>query len=279
MVDDSTDISRLMDRIARQTASTVNMEDLLGVTLHFPELRLRAEQYYHYGAFCLFAKFHNRKVGCAQNKEKSKAKARAMQAPFSGCCRYGVWDSAFPVIWRGEVVAIFYLGHFLGDKPLASIAGKQYDGPPLERITAEKQEQLHLYGTMLRDFLLLALAEKDTDGALMRKRNPSREFFRKATEQYIATHYHKAVNLQTYAEQLQLHPNYLGQQVLLGCGARFTDILRDYRLDRACVLLRSSNQPITDIAFVCGFQDSNYFSTVFSRAMGKSPRAYRSELD
>jgi AraC family L-rhamnose operon regulatory protein RhaS len=40
-------------------------------------------------------------------------------------------------------------------------------------------------------------------------------------------------------------------------------------------LLEESERPITDIAFDCGFSSSQYFSNVFTRQMGCSPRAFR----
>lgn len=47
------------------------------------------------------------------------------------------------------------------------------------------------------------------------------------------------------------------------------------RVQRASVLLRQSGRHITEIAFDCGFNDSNYFSRQFKKHMGLSPREYR----
>lgn len=47
------------------------------------------------------------------------------------------------------------------------------------------------------------------------------------------------------------------------------------RINRAAALLRSGNETITEIAFRCGFDDSNYFSRQFRKVMGVSPRHYR----
>jgi AraC family L-rhamnose operon transcriptional activator RhaR/AraC family L-rhamnose operon regulatory protein RhaS len=51
------------------------------------------------------------------------------------------------------------------------------------------------------------------------------------------------------------------------------------RIRRATEMLTSSldDLSITDIAFRCGFQDSNYFSRQFRRLVGMSPRNYRSQ--
>ncbi len=48
------------------------------------------------------------------------------------------------------------------------------------------------------------------------------------------------------------------------------------RVNRASQLLISNPQrPITDIAFDCGFSSSQYFTNVFTRQMGISPRQFR----
>lgn len=48
------------------------------------------------------------------------------------------------------------------------------------------------------------------------------------------------------------------------------------RLNRAAERLRSTADPITDVAYACGFSDSNYFARQFRQLMGVSPRDYRS---
>ena len=49
------------------------------------------------------------------------------------------------------------------------------------------------------------------------------------------------------------------------------------RLSRAKYLLLNSRISITNIAFACGFSDSNYFSTAFKSKYGISPKKYRTQ--
>lgn len=68
-----------------------------------------------------------------------------------------------------------------------------------------------------------------------------------------------------------------------GLGARFkqetgmsvAQYLRQLRLCKAMELLRYDRQTIGEVAALCGFDDSNYFSVVFHQAQGMSPSAYR----
>ena len=51
--------------------------------------------------------------------------------------------------------------------------------------------------------------------------------------------------------------------------------LNKLRLDAACRFLREKKQRISEIAYRCGFRDSNYFSKCFSTAFKISPKEYR----
>lgn len=58
-------------------------------------------------------------------------------------------------------------------------------------------------------------------------------------------------------------------------GMTINHYLRQIRLCQAKCLLRRSEYRISDIAARCGFEDSNYFSVVFTREAGMTPREYR----
>lgn len=72
-----------------------------------------------------------------------------------------------------------------------------------------------------------------------------------------------------------MHPNYLGQTIEQQCGKTFRELLQEYRIEKAKVLLSVGEYSVTETAFGCGFNDSNYFSTVFRKRVGVSPREYR----
>lgn len=54
----------------------------------------------------------------------------------------------------------------------------------------------------------------------------------------------------------------------------FAYLLR-LRLEHARTLLKDTNLPVTSISFGSGFNDSNYFTRLFTRAYGLSPKRYR----
>lgn len=56
------------------------------------------------------------------------------------------------------------------------------------------------------------------------------------------------------------------------------DYLIEYRIRAAKKLLETTDFSITDIALRCGFNSNSYFTKLFHRSCGKTPNAYRKEL-
>lgn len=59
----------------------------------------------------------------------------------------------------------------------------------------------------------------------------------------------------------------------LGCG--FVDYLNQVRIERACCYLDQKSLKNNEVAFKVGFRDEKYFSRVFKKIMGMTPREYR----
>ena len=53
------------------------------------------------------------------------------------------------------------------------------------------------------------------------------------------------------------------------------DFLNTFRLKTSCSLLRNTEKSITEIAFSCGFNHLSYFSKLFIKKFGCTPREYR----
>lgn len=77
------------------------------------------------------------------------------------------------------------------------------------------------------------------------------------------------------AAQFSLAPRTLHRKVKEQTGMTPQRYLNSLRLDYAAGQLRHTTTSITDIAFASGFDDSNYFSTLFRQEFGCSPREYR----
>lgn len=82
--------------------------------------------------------------------------------------------------------------------------------------------------------------------------------------------------LEDFCAKQQCSERVLRQQFREQTGMTINQYLRQLRLCHAQYLLQHTKQMVSDIAMLCGFEDSNYFSVVFSREIGMTPVQWRS---
>ncbi|MEY8713603.1 transcriptional regulator [Mangrovibacter phragmitis] len=82
-------------------------------------------------------------------------------------------------------------------------------------------------------------------------------------------------DLAEFCGRHQLSERALRQLFRQRTGMSISQYLRQQRLCHAQYLLRNTELLISDIATRCGFEDSNYFSVVFTRETGMTPRLWR----
>jgi AraC-like DNA-binding protein len=92
---------------------------------------------------------------------------------------------------------------------------------------------------------------------------------------YLEEHYASPVALAELARVAHMSRSSLQRFFKRSTGSSPVAYLIRLRVRKACELLRSGDQTVTEIAFRVGFTDSNYFARQFSRVMGESPRDYR----
>ncbi|MBO5326632.1 MAG: AraC family transcriptional regulator [Clostridia bacterium] len=92
---------------------------------------------------------------------------------------------------------------------------------------------------------------------------------------YIITHYASGVSSRDAAKELHMEHSFFCRSFKKTFGCCFTDYILAYRLEKAKVLLRSSDLSVTEIAFKVGFNDCSYFCKVFKKGIGSSPLCYR----
>ncbi len=68
------------------------------------------------------------------------------------------------------------------------------------------------------------------------------------------------------------------QRKLSAEGASFVGLYNELRIEAAARLLRQSDKPITEVAFLAGFTDGAHLCREFKRARSMSPREYRASL-
>lgn len=92
---------------------------------------------------------------------------------------------------------------------------------------------------------------------------------------YLDQNYGNEIDFCELAERFCIPLRTLNRHLLNVTGLTPNSYLIRVRLCHAMRLLWHSELPITDIAYLCGFNDSNYFSSRFHREIGLSPKQFR----
>lgn len=92
---------------------------------------------------------------------------------------------------------------------------------------------------------------------------------------YMIKNYDKPLNIEILSEHAKLPSRMLTNALKKITGMNFTQYLHFIRAKNAMSLLINTEKSITDIAFLVGYSDSNYFSTKFKQTMNKKPSDLR----
>ena len=92
---------------------------------------------------------------------------------------------------------------------------------------------------------------------------------------HINENFAEDITLQLLADRFSISRNYLSKRFKSETGFGINEYLNIIRIKSAEHLLTSSNMPMTEVAAQCGFNDSNYFSSVFKKVNGSAPLQYR----
>ncbi len=267
-------LSELLRHLEDKSCAVINIEVAHQAFFSFESLQILPDQTVHHGHFCVRMKYSGGMRVCAKNKERSKKVASKGRA-FSGCCPWGVWELAMPLVIDGQTACIIYLGHFRSETvPLKSVEGA-YSGKDLPLVTAEKKKELMHHALFIRDFISLEIERWLKSGGVMKKQK-SDAYYLESCMSYISCRYNENIAVSDLADSLGVNPNYLSGLIRKKSGSTFRELLTAKRVEEAKIFLKfNPSMSIAEIAVQCGFSDSNYFCTVFRKETGQSPRSFR----
>lgn len=129
---------------------------------------------------------------------------------------------------------------------------------------------------LVRKRFMSKLTEPDaSDSGQVIVNERDREFIEKALNVINENLSDYNFNKDVLASEMAVSQSLLYSKIKHLSGEAPSDLIRIIRLKKSMNLIKQSQHPISDIAYMCGFNDSKYFSTIFKKYFGKSPSEIR----
>ena len=84
------------------------------------------------------------------------------------------------------------------------------------------------------------------------------------------------ISLNTVAMRVGMSPSYFSSIFSKEVGQTFVEYLTEVRMNKAKELLMCSAMKTSEIGYEVGYRDPHYFSYIFKKTQGCSPKEYRS---
>ncbi len=97
-------------------------------------------------------------------------------------------------------------------------------------------------------------------------------------KKYISEHVEERLTLNGVAEVFSISPNYLSVLFSKYNDIGFTDYINQTKIDAAKKMLTENNLKIYEVSDILGFESASYFSRVFKKMTGGSPRDYMNQI-
>lgn len=266
----------------------------LSITMHPTDAVLTASfcslfRYnFHKAPLCLYCKqdksLHRR---CVRTQKLIEAKCKNTSDPFFfGVCHAGIGCYVFPIKEDSR-----FLGYICVNGCRADLTSAERRLSATERLVSEisREQLLRLY----EDSILPQPDEAILDTLILPLCYMLRQLYRESEQMmrenthiphldlnmriinYLYQNSTEPISVDSIAEHVHFSRSFISHMFKKNNGVSISEYLCRIRLENAENLLNTSDLSISAIAAEVGFDDANYFSKIFRRKHGMSPRAYR----
>lgn len=134
--------------------------------------------------------------------------------------------------------------------------------------------QLVVQGTLYQFFGITVGQNGQSELSLHTPRDIKRITQLKTALEFIENSYASNITLKSMSDSVQMTPKYFCRFFHQMTHRSPIDYLNYYRIERACYLLLTTNQSVTEIAYNVGFNDLSYFIRTFKKYKGITPKQY-----
>ncbi len=235
----------------------------------------------HIAPFCQIIRTSPEALNACLCCDKNACEQASRQhAPYTYCCHAGLTECIVPIYLGNIVIGYLFFGHVFSypthEEGWKSIRerclpyGLDMDAlrDALYQQPVISEEYISSASHIMRSVAAYLCMERMV--SLHQKELPVQ------IDDYITSHYTENISARTICDHFQIGRTLLYEISEQNYGIGIAEHIRNLRIEKAKILLVEHPElRISEIAVACGFDDYNYFITVFKRLVGKPPRQFR----
>ncbi len=235
----------------------------------------------HIAPFCQIIRTSQEALDACLCCDKNACEQASRQhAPYTYCCHAGLSESIVPIYLGNIVIGYLFFGHVFSyptyeegwecirerclpyGLDMDALKAALYQQPVIsEEYISSASHIMQSVATYLCMERMVSLHQKELPVQI---------------DDYITLHYTENISVRTICEHFQIGRTLLYEIAEQNYGIGIAEHIRNLRIEKAKILLTEHPElRISEIAAACGFEDYNYFITVFKRLVGKPPRQFR----
>jgi AraC-like DNA-binding protein len=252
-----------------------------------------AEFNFHCNPYCLYLKTCEDLWAYCISSQSAVANKCKECGSFFGMCHAGVCEYVYTVAYNENVLGFISVSGYRGtegselyNKALHKIRKIcSIYGLPSDTVTEMYNSSLStvlpdnsLLGTLIAplcDMCELYYIKRYKNNEQTKAPSSKSDYLYIDVCNMIRRSHNKKVSLKSICEATNYSESYISHMFKLRSGMTINQYVNSLRITEAKSLLSTTKLPIQEIAMIVGFSDSNYFSNVFRRATGISPREWR----
>ncbi|MBQ6922341.1 MAG: helix-turn-helix transcriptional regulator [Clostridia bacterium] len=147
-----------------------------------------------------------------------------------------------------------------------------YDDIEIAKISADEEEYLSALSVPLK-YMIERLYEESLKQI---SDTNEHDIYRKAL-QYIKEHYTEGITVADVSKHINYSESYFGYAFKKKYKMTVSQYVRELQLAKSKDLLENTSFSVASVASYVGFDDFNYFSALFKKHFGLSPKEYRKQ--
>jgi AraC-like DNA-binding protein len=183
----------------------------------------------------------------------------------------------------------FNPAHRVPNNPLRASKNLGFSLSAMLRVAAEEggvsPVYLHNTSDMFASFIEKASSIADLESTLIKMvseycdlvKNHSTSGFSPTISKaidYINLNFDSQLSLSLIADKININPSHLSRQFKKETNMTITEFINKKRVDEAKILIEQSDNSITEIAMMAGFESHTYFYAVFKQITSLTPKGY-----